>query len=139
MFFQTLLAIVSSFDTAFKAKVVSLNNVVQGKLQFSFAGSVCDRIDRRRVLIEIDGDGDKSCLETSNALTERFYGKGHGSVVLYLVFVNVSSQTDLGWCGLTQGVPLVLIPASVEDLCEYCFVGCKRVSRGTGSESSSLT
>ena len=103
-----------------------------------FEGSRYDLGDQQKV-VEFEPNGEKSCTETSDKLTERLSDDVHESVVAYLVVRGVIGQNvGLGGLRNTQNARFVSIPDGVEELCEKCFYDCKRLSRVTFGESSSL-
>ena len=103
--------------------------------------SSCEQEFSPRVLVfvEPEPNGEKSCAETSDRLTERLYGDVHENVSAYLVVSGVISQ-NVGLRGSrnTQRARFVSIPNGVEELCERCFSECRNLSRVTFGESSSL-
>ena len=107
------------------------------RLTAVFDGSLYNRLDLRRVLAEFEANGEKPCPETSDTSEEIMYDQDHKSVDVYLALSGVGRQSS-GWLLVMQSVELVSIPDSVVELCEECFLECKRLSRVTFGESSSL-
>ena len=104
-----------------------------------FEGSRYGPRDQQKVVIESEPNAEKSCSETSDRLSERLDDGAHESGSAYLVLCGVIGQ-NIGFHGLrnTQNARFVSIPDGVEELCEKCFYKCKRLSRVTFGESSSL-
>ena len=100
---------------------------------------VDDPGDQHKVVVESEPNGEKSCAETSDRLTERLCDDVHEGVVAYPVVCGVIDQ-NIGLCRLrnTQRARFVSIPDRVEELCEKCFYECKNLSRVTFVECSSL-
>ena len=133
-----------------KRRFERLNGALRERLPFSptkarhslsivFEGSRYDPGDQQKVVDEFEPDGEKSCTESSDRLTEPLSDDVHESVGVYLVVCGVIGQ-NAGLCGLrnTQSARFVSIPDGVEELCESRFRGCKSLSRVTFGESSSL-
>ena len=151
-----------------------LNNALHERLIFStaktadslstvFGGSRYDLRDQRKVVVESEPNGEKSCTETSDRLTEtlsdeydqyeedeeyelldyeeegEYNESTTKNVAADLVLCGVTGQ-NVGLRGLmnTQRARFVSIPDGVEKLGESCFSNCKSLSRVTFGESSSL-
>ena len=104
-----------------------------------FEGSIYDRKDQQRVIVEFEPDGGKSCPIITDKLKERLHDDIHESVATYLVVCGVMGQNVGSGCSRNrQMARFVSIADVVEELCESSFRVCESLSRVTFGESCSL-
>ena len=130
-------------------RFVRLNRAVRERLPFStvkilrslstvFEEGLYHRLDQRRVVVEFQANGEKSCPDAGDTSEEMACDKGHESVEVYLALSGVRSQNYSSWRRGMRMVELVSVPDSVEEISEECFSKFESLSRVTFGESSSL-